>query len=184
MYIDEYFWPYLAGFFDGEGNISVLAPAPTVTIAQSGEGGKVLIESLAVAIKAELDRRKLRGSIHVIAWRPNPKNTRSLAKTPKNALVSYRLSITHRDAVGFVLSSMLPFLKMKKVAAQDLLRFFRIFPKMKSTWTRKRAERCHNGHPFTVENTALSKDSDRYGQRYRYCKICNKASRQRRAGVQ
>src|SRR6266850_7127182 len=128
--LPETFWAYFAGFFDGEGNVYFMTPACRLQLAQSGEQGRLLMEEFRIILK---DQCCLPGKIRVIP-------------APTKKQMSYRLSVHHRVSVKYIAERMLPFLRMKKVVVQDLLRYFRIYPKLSCAWTRKKRVMCRNGH--------------------------------------
>jgi len=178
--LPQTFWAYLAGFFDGEGNICCTSPSFRLQLAQSGWRGKVLMEEFRRIFKEEC---KLPGKIRVTPWIPNAKNMKSWPKKPKNPQTSYRLTVTHRDSVRFILSRMFPFLKIKKVETQDVLRYFRLFPKNQG-WNKTRDAVCGKGHPFNQSNTGYINKLRKDGQQYRYCVQCSRErARSTRAGL-
>lgn len=102
-------WEYLAGFFDGEGCIYYRLGKFNLKchISQKGARGKRLLteimEFLAErAVKSSLQLRK--DTDYYILW------------------------LCGRENVIRFLSGMLGYLRIKKLEAQDLLRFFRIYP--------------------------------------------------------
>jgi hypothetical protein len=106
-------WEYVAGFFDGEGNIYNRLPTRIlVSVAQSGNRGKVLLEELQLL----LDKEGIRSSLYKM-------------KTHRfGALDCWVVATSYRDGAQRWLELMLPYLRIKKTEAQDTLRYLKIFP--------------------------------------------------------
>lgn len=116
-------WEYIAGFFDGEGHCSLSSQKlngeghftrgnPRVTIVQSLERGRALFEE----IQEFLSDRSITSVIEV----HNEGDDRCRK--------SYRLRVTGFKGVVAFLSGVFPYLRIKKVEAQDLLRYDKAFP--------------------------------------------------------
>jgi hypothetical protein len=116
-------WPYIAGFFDGEGNISLgrqkrcgddaySRGALRIHITQAGDRGKRLLDEIAVFLRdAGITART---GVH---FKGDDKHQRS-----------YRLRIDgFRGCIPF-LTALFPYLHIKKLEAQDVLRYNRLFP--------------------------------------------------------
>ena len=113
-------WDYIAGFFDGEGNVNVPCGTserslqqPRVTIAQSGERGRVVLVEIAAflqnkaGISATVRPRSLVKPHHETAW---------------------ILHIGRRVDVVRFLTEMRGRVFVKKTATEDVLRYMIVFP--------------------------------------------------------
>jgi hypothetical protein len=106
-------WPYIAGFFDGEG--SVILPqgrgyiTPVVQIYQGGPFGQSALCEIGEWIA------------------PFGINSRVSAGRSGHGKTVYVLRLDGRQSAGQFLINVLPYLKIKKTAAQDVLRFIRIY---------------------------------------------------------
>jgi hypothetical protein len=112
-------WAYIAGFFDGEGNIRKnrfdRSVGINAKITQAGKRGEKVLNEIREFLSLE--------GIYSIV-----KLTRRKGGTWQEC---YELLIDRRvDALKF-LSSMYPYLHVKKVEAQDHLRFHKIFPPLR-----------------------------------------------------
>jgi intein/homing endonuclease len=108
-------WPYLAGFFDGEGNVrnnrSDRSITPNAKFTQAGRRGlKVLNE--------------IREFLSIEGIYSRVKTTRK--GTPKWQ-ECYDLLIERQDDVLKFLACVYPYLRVKRVEALDYLRFYKIF---------------------------------------------------------
>lgn len=117
-------WPYIAGFFDGEGCVSIhgngksASPGfyPRLTMVQSGtRGHEVLSEIRDFCTTYGL---KISKPIR--------------SKQPKDCQIPWVISISGRDSATGFLTHVLPYLQVKKTEAQDLLRAFKLYPKRKT----------------------------------------------------
>lgn len=125
-------WPYIAGFFDGEGCVTCYQIARpkkktnngvvnvVASIAQSGKEGLFLFGEmkqffLEHGIKCGIGNKKDK-----------------IATGHHRAM--YSLRITSRSDVTKFLSAIFPFLSIKKVPAQDGLRFLKIFPSLQGLY--------------------------------------------------
>lgn len=132
-------WEYIAGFLDGEGCISMCANKARpnalnlqVTLNQTGsEGFAVLSE-----IKEFLAQ-----------W--GVKSYLRLNNSPSRQNPRYRpmwaLSIMGRDACTSFLRSVFPYIHVKKVKAQDTLRYLVIFPRIPPGWALTELNRAGRG---------------------------------------
>ncbi len=131
-------WAYIAGFMDGEGSISFQQSSATfsitATIAQSGTDGKKLLEE----IRAFINCHEIRSSILL------HRQKKPLGKKPM-----YQLRMAQRESVKRFLLNMMPYLRIKKVKAQDALRTMILFPSMRPDggWRKRR------------ENLAISRNN-------------------------
>ncbi len=106
-------WEYLAGFFDGEGNIR-FGRGLQLSMAQGGPRGRALLEEIATflashGVSATVGLMKSRGDPHInVLW------------------------VTGREKVILVLCRLLPYLRIKEPTAQDTIRFCKMFPKIVS----------------------------------------------------
>jgi intein/homing endonuclease len=112
-------WSYIAGFFDGEGCIRVarskMGIGVTVQLVQVTEHVEVL-EAIASFLKV----------LGINAVIVNEKFVRN----PKWRPVS-NLTVRQRESVMAFLRGVLPYLHVKKVSAQDALRFLRMYPSLR-----------------------------------------------------
>lgn len=115
-------WQYIAGFLDGEGCISICPqshrPNTTnlqVTINQTGlEGYSVLWE-----IKQFIAKHGIKSYL---------RSDRSASRKKPNCREMWALSMMSRPHAVPFLRHVLPYLHVKKVKAQDVLRYMAIFP--------------------------------------------------------
>jgi len=104
-------WDYIAGFFDGEGCVTVCSSrCAVVKIAQSTPGASIFAE-----IKNFL-------AFHGIRSFVQPR------KVSGNRRPQFQLSISERESVRNFLVRIFPLVKVKKVIVQDALRTMLIFP--------------------------------------------------------
>lgn len=118
-------WAYLAGFFDGEGHVGMdrnrgYGYSPRIVLPQSGERGRKVLEKIAVF----LVQQGLRSP--AISVSPPVK----LSKLP-----IWRLYISSRHEATLFLRGILPYLQVKHIEAQDMLRHMQVFPALpKGGW--------------------------------------------------
>lgn len=129
-------WDYVAGFFDGEGCIRIFNYRDSklkdtarfclrASISQTKDRGYKLLSD----IKDFLAKAGIESTIY------------SDNKKPKaNWAESHALTIAKRESCDKFLIKILPYLHVKKTEAEDVLRFSKLFPKMK---TGKRKEIFH-----------------------------------------
>lgn len=107
-------WPYIAGFFDGEGYLGIQCERGSgslrISIAQSGDIGYSVLEDIQVF----LDCLGVKSKIY--------------SRRPIKGKVAYVLAINSRSDVVTFLRGVLPHLRVKRVLAQDLIRHTLIFP--------------------------------------------------------
>lgn len=110
-------WQYVAGFFDGEGTVCYyrkrgqLLPSLCAQMVQKTDG---VLRKISDFLEAE-------GVHSKVKFRPPGKHVRS-----KTGMFS--LHIWRRDSAKRFFERVLPFLIVKKVVVQDVLRFRRCFP--------------------------------------------------------
>ena len=116
-------WQYVAGLFDGEGYVGVQVGGKAVSakwsIAQSGKQGELLFSHLIPWLRAQGVKVYLHGY--------QCKDPRFQKK--------WAISGHTRASVNALLQGIFPYLIVKKLIAQDILRFLKVFPKL-STATR------------------------------------------------
>lgn len=159
-------WQYIAGFFDGEGNVSIPLGVSSlnVGIVQAGDTGLELLERIVSfleeqGIRSRIDRsRKLE---------PNRKKV-------------YKLYLSAKNAERF-LRRVLPYIHIKKVVSQDVLRYRTLYPGMYTSpmcraWRSETIRKnnalrthCKRGHELTPENLYVYKRGERDS---RSCKKC------------
>lgn len=134
---------YLAGFFDGEGCIhlarkgaGVASYTARVTISQSKNRGKVLLDKIAFTL-----------STYGISCHIGVDNRISKL----HPSVMYNLQINSRLSVSKFIKLVMPYLEIKKLEAQDILRFLSIYRGcsepirimlIKEHWAKKRGVKC------------------------------------------
>lgn len=116
-------WPYIAGFFDGEGNICVYARnrglsggMPKASLCQTGRRGLNLLTAISNFLLA--------------AGIPSNIYTISTAKYNPRATTCYSLCITGTDNVCTFAKRIIPYLHIKKAEAQDVVRYMSIYVPM------------------------------------------------------
>lgn len=114
----ELSWPYIAGFFDGEGHVSIVSShnsfVAIICIGQTRERGKKLLHEMTQWLGR-----------HGILGVTNQQECRY----PK-AQTLYRMWIRRRTSVIPFLTKVMPYLHIKKIESQDVLRFLVLFPAM------------------------------------------------------
>ena len=162
-------WPYIAGFFDGEGNVSTPFGRTIirVQITQAGEVGLVVLREIADFLAEHGVKSSIRHA-KPIAGR-------------KEVYILYTQA-TH--AVEF-LKAVMPYLRVKKVVSQDVVRWRRLFPGMyvsplcyqfRAEQTRKHnamRTHCHRGHALTNDNVYWYQHGERRSKT-RSCMACAK----------
>ena len=102
-------WPYVAGFFDGEGTISVGQRGIQWSVAQSHLRGREVLRRIQSFLLSE----GIRASLYIA--RPDDCNS---------------LYVTDRKRIRLLISKLMPYLIVKKVECQDAIRFMQMFPAM------------------------------------------------------
>jgi len=164
---DDKMWAYVAGFVDGEGCIRIAQGtnhiSPSITVGQTERQAGVLY-----VIQEFLKRQGIASYINKAHWAHRIRGTQP----------SLNLRVAKRVDVEKCLRLLLPYLIVKKLAAQDVLRFCTMYPRLNSSklhhllYPAVRAkETCRNGRPWTEENTIW------YPEGGRTCRICRKATR-------
>jgi len=130
-------WAYIAGFFDGEGSVGT-CPATSgrhasVYIAQSGARGLLVLEE----IREFISGWKIKSSVFCTG-----KATQHMRTMP-----SYRLGICGFTSTVAFLRIVFPYLRIKKAAAQDLIRYDKMFPSVQKSplaraYRRERQIKC------------------------------------------
>jgi hypothetical protein len=148
-------WEYIAGFFDGEGHVGLgrqkrcgdghfSRGSPRVTMVQGLERGRTLLEE----IQAFLASRGINSVVQV--------HSEGSAHERR----SYRLRITGFRGVTHFLLCVFPYLRIKKVEAQDLIRYATVFPSLagkghshadnvRSAWRTRRSRYGPSGYRRT-----------------------------------
>lgn len=99
-------WPYIAGFFDGEGCVRVGGRGVMCTMAQAGAIGKTVLSD----IQGFMLKQGVMCQLYV------------------SQEGVWSLNITSREALQEAAKHLLPLVRVKKVGLQDLVRFIKIFP--------------------------------------------------------
>ena len=109
-------WEYVAGFFDGEGNICNTKGSggfsPRWSVVQQDDRGKKVLEAiqafLALAgIKSYLGKSRMR--TERILW---------------------KLNVGSREQFEHIATKLMPYVYVKKLELQDTLRYLRAFPSL------------------------------------------------------
>jgi hypothetical protein len=135
-------WPYIAGFFDGEGSISVVTRRAastsciTVSLAQSSETSHS--PDVLTHIGAFLAKQEIRHGIYAGKIYEGTRLTNG--RTVRTNLTPWKIQIFNRDGVSRFLSGIRPWLIVKKVKAEDVLRFLYLFPDMRGRFSEKVGE--------------------------------------------
>ena len=111
-------WHYLAGFFDGEGYVGFdlcggrgVGISPEVSIVQA--------DPMGFQVLSEISEFLLKNGIK------STLRFRSYTRTGKR---TFFLRVRSRDGSVRFLVGVFPFLRVKKVKAQDMIRFCKTFP--------------------------------------------------------
>lgn len=154
-------WQYIAGFFDGEGHITFSQNRLQAGIAQAGKIGYQTLAEIKTFLLSHGITSSLHGKIQILDHKPQ-----------------YTLSFSRRQVVA-LLEHLMPYLRIKKVKAQDVLRYRKLYPSLStSPLAANYRERdrikthCKRGHPMTPENVYCYNGN-------RQCKICAYATHQR-----
>lgn len=113
-------WPYIAGFFDGEGSIGVSSSnsgrKAGIYIAQSGRMGQIVLEEIQTFLRLRgVDSSVFCTGITGIAKRTKP---------------SYRLGVCGFTGTVTFLKGVLPYLRIKRAQAQDVIRYSILYPNL------------------------------------------------------
>ncbi len=112
-------WSYLAGFFDGEGCISIARQRTRtygcflIEMAQTGQEGKEVTEEIKEFLESQEVRSELRST-----GKPNRRTV-------------WDLRIRNRDSIRNFIKGVFPYLRVKKVKCQDVLRYMTAFPSLR-----------------------------------------------------
>ncbi len=159
-------WQYIAGFFDGEG---------CIRLANEGKGG---IGSIQISLHQSanrglyllLDIKKFLETNGIVnIGIQTQKKCSQLTKKPM-----HRLYIYNRVSACIFIRNVLPYIHIKKVECQDILRYMIMWPHIKGNhmFATPYVPRthCSNGHELTPENVYEGK------RNARICRICIKAA--------
>ncbi len=105
-------WPYLAGFFDGEGSICFSGRNTCIQLPQAGPQGELIL----VEIQRFLDGYKIQSNLYY-----------RLKSSPLSKLEDHRLFIQKKHDAKKFLSNILPYLNIKRVKALDSIRFLTLY---------------------------------------------------------
>lgn len=115
-------WEYIAGFFDGEGSVSMVVSAhrkttasPKVHIGQSGKEGLAVLS----AIQAFLVDQTIHGYIFS-------------QKNHGRCRQMHGIQVCARADVDKFLHAIIPFVRVKKVIVQDAIRHLKMFPPLRA----------------------------------------------------
>jgi len=110
-------WAYIAGFFDGEGSVVSMmnyALSPSIEMSQSKVVGKLLLEDIQKFLK----ENGIESSVRERLTSPS-----HLGKQPV-----YNLRLRSVEGVQKFILSTLPYLRIKRAVAQDVMRFRKLYP--------------------------------------------------------
>jgi hypothetical protein len=116
-------WAYLAGFFDGEGTIVAFGKSaftPRIGLYQTGERGRKLLEIIVEFLAKE--------GIH---------SNQSFVNRGGVRKTCHLLLIMRWSEVRKFLSCVFPHLHIKRLEAQDALRYMKMYPKLGVAYYRK-----------------------------------------------
>jgi hypothetical protein len=135
-------WKYIAGFFDGEGSISVVTRAATstscvtISLGQSsdleGEFPEVLVR-----ISRFLHDCGIRHGVYNNGGLNGRVGTLPDGRTITTKRVGYHLQIPNRAGVETFLRGVRPFLVVKKTKCEDVLRFLKLYPEMRGRFSNR-----------------------------------------------
>lgn len=107
-------WAYIAGFFDGEGNVGMPLGhnCPLLNITQAGDVGRLLLEEIKDFLATEGIHCRIESVSIVLNHKP-----------------CYRIRMNAGSVVAFLVKVM-PYLRIKRTIAQDVLRARKMFPSL------------------------------------------------------
>lgn len=163
-------WAYIAGFFDGEGNVCMPLGSNTVllNITQAGDRGRETLEEIITFLESHKIQANYRKRQDIVNRKP-----------------VYMLWVRPTYAALFLLG-VLPYLRIKRTIAQDILRAKLLFPSLTKskagrTFRVELAQRnnaprikplCLRGHEYTVSSGR------------RWCRECLKLAYRNRTRAQ
>lgn len=133
-------WGYIAGFFDGESTVAVATHSTGrksgAYIAQSGPRGLIVLTE----IQEFLETQGIKSSVFQTG----------VASQHKRTMPSYRLAVNGFVGVTNFLSQMLPYLRVKRTVAQDILRYNKMYPNIQrsplaAAWRREIQQKAARG---------------------------------------
>ena len=148
---DQLWWAYIAGFFDGEGCIFVSSLTPHVIVSQSGERGRQVMDDIEGFLASK-------GVSHIHRVHKVYKGNKA------HYLPKFEIRIFRRLPVEITLRGMLPYLRVKKLEAQDALRRLKLFPTLHSG----QRTHCDRGHRLAGDNLHVG------ARGQRVCRICSR----------
>lgn len=164
-------WAYIAGFFDGEGNVCIPLGHNTVilNITQAGERGKETLEEIIAflaqqGIRASCAKRRLEAA---------------------NRKPVYGLWVHPTTAEGF-LKGVLPYLRIKRTIAQDILRAKLLFPSLTKSKAGRtfRVELAQRNNAPRIKPLCLRGHEYIVGPNRRWCRECLKLAYRNRTRAQ
>src|ERR1700722_79291 len=117
-------WPYIAGFFDGEGCLHAVGPGGAakgrfrVTIAQSEEVGRLVLQEMA-------DFMQEQGIYAYVCGHHNRKEQR---EHPGKRKPMWNLWITQQRSIKMFIEGVFPYLRVKRQRAEDYRRIVIMTP--------------------------------------------------------
>lgn len=139
-------WQYIAGFFDGEGCVRIATNksrtgCPQLSIHQADRRGLVLLEE----IREFLSTHGIQGHM------------RTEARLTGAGKPMYRLYLSSRHSVSAFIAFVFPYLHIKKLESQDVVRYLRMFPIVPGNKVFKKPvpirTHCTNGHDLAIVGT-------------------------------
>jgi len=117
-------WEYIGGFFDGEGSTGIRSNGrensygyyPRTSLVQTGERGRQLLTEIQdFCANHNIRTCLVKGKKH-----------------KEHYTQGWYLSVNAKDDVKRFLENIVPYLRIKRTEAQDVLRTLKIFPRLKS----------------------------------------------------
>lgn len=143
-------WEYIAGFFDGEGNICTVHFArrggtfsTVVSMSQTQQRGFDLLTEIKVFLKGE--------GVH---------STIGIRRKPNNAKWKdcWALRVYGRESVMVFLKQVIPFVRIKKVEACDAWRFHSMYPAVNGILAAERAKDRGAASMAALDSDAIRSD--------------------------
>lgn len=145
-------WEYIAGFFDGEGNVSYFGEKAfsTINISQSRDRGFRVLS----LIKEFLETQGIKAQVYSY----DAIKFYGQRGVDGNYASVHRLHVIGREAVVSFMEGVLPFLHVKQIEVQDCLRYQKIYPSLNRDryWQLERVANMTRGR---IEAARLRRES-------------------------
>jgi len=106
-------WAYIAGFFDGEGCLSLQTTRMNISLYQSGDIGRAVLSEMSEWLKGE--------DIESCLY-----HRKKFTLLSKKEL--WELRISSRRSQLLFLRGVLPYARVKRILIQDFIRYYTMFP--------------------------------------------------------